>query len=219
MPDEDAGFGILGTPQRAFATVTGASPFWIGYLGAAPNQASDEKEAANDRAGADSGPHGPEELSPQRILARRTLRVQRATQNSRKNAEETLGIAEAFAGIREELINNRIDTANLDARLQQGIAYPLQGIADEMFPELEGRLDRLEATLADDRAGQPNRDLAVAQVDAILDVMGTVLDRMLELEDFNKAVQLLREIIHAQKRLGEQTRMRHKERLRKLLED
>ena len=187
---------------------------------ALPDGAGDEEqEAGSEPADEDRESDEQEDLSPQRILARRTLRVQRATQNSRKNAHETLGVAEAFSGIRDELINNRIDTAELCARLQQGIAEPLERIADAMFPELERRLDRLEATLADDRAGARDRDLAVAQVDAVLDAMQAVLDRMLELEDFNKAVELLREIIHAQERLGDDTRKRHKERLRELLED
>jgi hypothetical protein len=176
---------------------------------------SDGDEPAGETAESDAG----QPLSPQRILARRTLRAQRATQNSRKNADETLGVSEAFAGIREELINNRIDTAELSDRLQRGIADPLRGIAEEMFPELERRLDRLEASLGDGRAGPRNRQLAVAQIDAILEAMQGVLDRMLELEDFNKAVELLQEIIHAQDRLSERTRKRHKEKLRDLLED
>jgi len=185
-----------------------------------PEEASDEaKETGGEPADEDREPDGQDDPSPQRVLARRTLRVQRATQNSRKNAHETLGVAEAFLGIRDELINNRIDTAELNARLQQGIAEPLERIADDMFPELERRLDRLEATLADDRAGERDRDLALAQVEAVLDAMQAVLDRMLELEDFNKAVELLREIIRAQERLGDRTRTRHKERLRELLED
>jgi len=187
---------------------------------ATPDGAGDEEqEAGSEPSDEDPESDEQEDLSPQRILARRMLRVQRATQNCRKNAHETLGVAEAFAGIRDELINNRIDTAELCARLQQGIAEPLERIADAMFPELERRLDRLEATLADDRTGARDRDLAVAQVDAVLDAMQAVLDRMLELEDFNKAVELLREIIHAQDRLGDKTRTRHKERLRELLED
>lgn len=188
--------------------------------GGTDEQANDEsQEAGSEPADEDRESDGEEDVSPQRVLARRTLRVQRATQNSRKNAHETLGVAEAFSGIRDELVNNRIDTAELCTRLQQGIAEPLARIGDAMFPELERRLDRLEASLADDRAGVRDRDLAVAQVDAVLDAMQAVLDRMLELEDFNKAVELLREIIHAQDRLGDRTRTRHKERLRELLED
>ncbi|MFH1920931.1 MAG: hypothetical protein ABIP48_13765 [Planctomycetota bacterium] len=179
-------------------------------------------EAGSSGAEAPEDPDDEDALSPQRLLARRALRVERASQNSRKNAHETLGLAEAFLDIREELINNRIDTAELTSRLERGIADPLDRIANEMFPELDRRLDRLEATLADDRFGEDgpqNRDLAVAQVDAILQAIQSVLDRMLELEDFNKAVELLREIIHAQQRLNDQTQSRHKQKLRELLEE
>lgn len=184
------------------------------------DETSDEGNVAGGEP-ADEAPASDEqeEVSPQRVLARRTLRVQRATQNGRKNAHETLGVAEAFLGIRDELVNNRIDTAELCTRLQQGIAEPLAQIGDAMFPELERRLDRLRASLADDQAAPRDRDRAVAQVDVLLDAMQAVLDRMLELEDFNKAVELLQEIIHAQERLGERTRTRHRERLRELLED
>ncbi len=187
------------------------------------NQAADEngenKEVDGEGAEAGETPDTKDETSPERALALRTLRVQRALQNSRKSAHETLGVADAFVGIREELINNRIDTAELKTRLQQGIADPLREIAEAMFPELDRRLDRLEATLAQDDAGPENRDLAVAQVDAILESMSKVLERMLELEDFNKAIEQLRRIIRAQERLSEHTRARHKQRLRELLEE
>jgi reverse gyrase len=56
-------------------------------------------------------------------------------------------------------------------------------------------------------------------VDAILRAMQRVLDRMLQLEDFNKVIDQLREIIHAQERLGEETKRRQKQKLRDLLED
>ena len=46
-----------------------------------------------------------------------------------------------------------------------------------------------------------------------------VLQRMLELEDFNKAVELLRVIIDLQEKLGEQTGRRRQQKLRELLED
>jgi len=49
--------------------------------------------------------------------------------------------------------------------------------------------------------------------------MRKVLDRMIELEDFNEAIELLRTIIKLQEELDEQTRQRHKQKLRELLED
>jgi len=139
-------------------------------------------------------------------------------QNSRKNAHETLGLAEAFVNIREELINNRVDTAEWNIRLEQGVADPMRRIGEEMFPELDRRLNRLEAALSLD-TGREAREEAVAQVDAILQAMERVLQRMLELEDFNKAIELLREIIGLQEKLDEQTRRRHQQKLRELLED
>jgi hypothetical protein len=147
------------------------------------------------------------------------LRLERAVQNSRKNARETLGVADAIAGVREQLINNRIDTEELKTRLQAGIADPLRRIADQRFPELERRLQRLRKTLGEVETRAENRRLAVAQVEAVLQAIQEVLKRMLELEDFQKAIELLREIIDAQQDLSAETKGLHTQRLRELLED
>jgi predicted DNA-binding protein len=163
-------------------------------------------------------PADEEPLSPERQLAQRQLQVQWAAQNSIKNAQETLGVAEAISEIREELVNNRIDTEELKARLESGIADPLRQVAREMFPELERRLDQLQAELADPARGPQARTQAIQQSDAILLAMREVLDRMIELEDFNEAVELLRSIIHAQERVNAQTKERQKQKLRELLE-
>ena len=63
--------------------------------------------------------------------------------------DETLGLARSFDAIREELVNNRVDTEELKLRLKDGIADPLRRICGEMFPELERRLRTLQAQLAD----------------------------------------------------------------------
>ena len=108
--------------------------------------------------------------------------------NCRKSTQEVLGLADAFDDIRKQLINNRIDTEELKNRLQAGIADPLRAIADAMFPELERRLEALQAALDDAGAGPGLRDRAQQQADDILLAMRKVLDRMIELEDFNQAV-------------------------------
>ncbi len=135
-----------------------------------------------------------------------------------KDTHETLGVADAIADIREELINNRIDTEELKARLEQGIANPLRRIAEELFPEFDRRLDRLDAAMADPAAAPEALARVVQQSDAILLAMRQVLARMIELEDFNEVVELLRSIIQAQDRVDAETENRRKERLRSLLE-
>ena len=58
-------------------------------------------------------------------------------------------MAQGFDDIREELINNQIDTPALEYRLKDQIADPLRRIAVDMFPELELRLRKLQAVLGD----------------------------------------------------------------------
>ncbi len=66
------------------------------------------------------------------------------------------------------MVNNRIDTEELKERLQSGIADPLRKIADEMFPELERRLDALQSGLEDAKLGPAARDNAKNQANAVL---------------------------------------------------
>jgi hypothetical protein len=169
-------------------------------------------------SGAEPGDE-PEPFSLERQSALRGLRVQRALTNSSKNAHETEGVADGIDDIRLQLVNNRIDTEELIRRLQQGIAEPLHRVAQKMFPQLQSRLERLQESLDDETLGPQRRDLARETADAILLEMTKALDRMIELEDFNQAVELLRTIIKLQEQLGEQTKQRHKQKIRELLED
>ncbi len=184
-----------------------------------------DKKVDNNKEGGVGGEPGdepgdePEAVSPMQQLSRRTLRVQRALTNARKTTHETQGVADAFDNIRKQLINNRIDTEELKIRLAEGIVAPLNRIAGEMFPELERRLVGLQKILDDKQLGPQQAELARQQADEILLAMRKVLDRIIELEDFNEAVELLRTIIKLQGQLDEQTKQRHKQKLRELLED
>jgi len=85
--------------------------------------------------------------------------------------------------------------------------------------QLDEDLARLETTHDDLRRSPELRDAALVRTDAILKTMRAVLARMVELEDFNEAVQLLRSIIAEQEQLREAVRERRKAKLRQLLED
>ncbi len=183
-------------------------------FGEAPGGAKPPRAAAEPGDQADP----PADLR-QQLLAQAAFRVQSAVQNGRKDTGEVLGIARSFDDIRAELINNRMDTQELKDRLDGGIAAPLRRIGNEMFPELERRLDDLQAVLGNPETGLPARQRAIAQIDGILKAMREVLGRMLELEDFNEAVELLRGIIAAQEKLHELTKQRHKQKARDLTEE
>ncbi len=167
---------------------------------------------------ADAG-EGDDRPTPMQQLTGRTLRVQRALQNSRKNAYETKGVAESFDDIELQLINNRVDTEELRFRIAEGIAQPLHAIAETALPELERRLDVLQQSLDDEKLGPARRDRARQQADEVVLAMQVVLQRMIELESFNEAVEMLRQIIALQGDLEQQTRQRQKQKVLDLLED
>ena len=179
---------------------------------------SNSRDAASAGEGAEPGEVERFD-SPNRRRAVRLLRIQRARQNGQKDTHEISGIAEAFADIRRELINNRTYTEELRIRIEQDIVAPLTRLVTDDFVQLDERMADLESTHGDPARSPGLRDVSVEQTDKILKTMREVLARMVELEDFNEAVQLLRSIIEEQEQLREAVRERRKAKLRQLLED
>ncbi|MBX7074149.1 MAG: hypothetical protein K1X71_13475 [Pirellulales bacterium] len=150
----------------------------------------------------------------------RLLAVERAAQNARKNADETLGVAVSFDEIHDELVNNRVDTEELKLRLKQGIAEPLRQLAAAAFPELDRRFTVLrQAITADSQAAEVARAGAQQQLDVILVQMQGVLGKMMEMETFNEVVDMLRSIIDSQEKLNDDTKSQRKRSVRELLEE
>jgi hypothetical protein len=195
-------------PGKADSPRPGPLPKGEGTAAAKP--AATAKQTAGEEEPADS---------PERLRNLRFLRVQSALTNCRKGAPEIASVAESFDDICKQLVNNRIDTEELKKRLNGGIAEPLHQIAGKMFPELDRRLDELQSGLEDLRRAPALRDAAQQHAESILLAMRKVRDRMIELEDFNEAVELLRSIVDTQKKLHEETEQRHKEKIRSLLKE
>ncbi|HKD38464.1 MAG TPA: hypothetical protein VKB78_16740, partial [Pirellulales bacterium] len=124
---------------------------------------------------------------------------------SERGASETTSLAGAFDDIREEMVNNRIDTPAVESRLKDGIADPLRHIAEVSFPELDKRMKKLQAALSDPQAANARHAEALVQIDVILGEMRQVMNKMLELESFNQIVQDLRKILAEQEELNRMT--------------
>lgn len=202
---------------------------WLLRLSGQPRQTSGELPGDGQSAG-DGQPQarsddtsegsGPAAATEEQQVADRLI-IERALQNSRKDAEETLGVAVAFDLIRQQLINNRVDTEELRLRLKDYIADPLRQIAARDFPDLDRRLALLAQAVTDVDAA-PRRQVAlqdaVAQADRVIVAMQQVRDKMLELETFNEALDLLRAIIAGQQEISERTKKQRVEKLRGLLD-
>lgn len=159
-----------------------------------------------------------ERQTPERIRDRNVLRIERARQSGQKDSEETRGVAVSFDAIRAELINNRVDTEELRIRLKDRIADPLVRLVETSFNDFDRLMEQLKGEVlkgAGPEAARPGIELA----DTILVEMRKVRDQMLELESFNEAVDLLREILTEQRRITEQTKHERRLKMRRLLED
>jgi hypothetical protein len=148
--------------------------------------------------------------------------VQRAIQQSQKSVAEILGVAAGFLDIREELINNRVDTEDRKNRLKEQIADPLNAVCAEEFPQLDQRLTALETLLREAglkvdpaQAGLP-ADLAIDQANQTLVKLEEVLARMQDLETYNELLEIVRDLLKDQEELIKRT---DQERKRQALEE
>ncbi len=110
-------------------------------------------------------------------------------------------VRQQFEQVLAELAINRLDTAEVRARLGAGVIDPLTTLGTRDLPDAADLLHRLQT--------QPGSDLA-ARVDpgqaAILSRMRLVLDNMLKWEGYQETVTMLREILRLQRELNEETR-------------
>jgi hypothetical protein len=169
----------------------------------------------------DAKPLTPEQKA-QRAAELSQLRIQRAIQQSQKSVAEILGVAAGFLGIRDELINNRVDTEDRKNRLKEQIADPLNKTCTEQFPRLDASLAALE-TVFQGGGAKPASDTSAATADQAIDqanvVLGeleAVLSKMQDLETYNELLDLVRDLLKDQGKLIDRTQQ---ERKREALEE
>jgi hypothetical protein len=186
-------------------------------LGPMADSAADPEERTSEDGSGQ--PLSPEEIAKARAELR-FIRVQRAFQQGQKSGQETLGVAAGFADIREELINNRVDTEDRKKRLKEQIADPLQTICQTSFPALDAQLQALEEALgklAPAATDSPElADAALQQATDTIAELDAVLQRMLDLETFNELLDIVRDLLDDQEKLIDRTKQ---ERRRQALED
>ncbi|MDX1962348.1 MAG: hypothetical protein SFX18_04300 [Pirellulales bacterium] len=150
----------------------------------------------------------------------------RSLEKLERSSFETLTVANAFLDILAEFENNRIGNEQIDQRLRQEIAQPLINIAEKIVPpattaqpvnsqreSLKELLEQFKAVINDPVAGPRRQAECVELADKILSEMRGVLDKMLELEDYNALLAKLRKLIEEQNQLNDKTRQEQKRQL------
>jgi hypothetical protein len=169
----------------------------------------------------DAAPLSPQQKA-ERVASMRLLRVQRGMQQSLKSVEEVRGVAAGFLDIREELINNRVDTEDRKNRLKEQIADPLNRTCTDGFSLLDQRLAAIETLLREagvavDAAQAAHlADETIDQANVVLTQLEEVLARMQDLETYNELLEIVRDLLKDQEKLIERTQQ---ERKRQTLEE
>jgi len=169
----------------------------------------DDGEAGADPRDAGADPGDSEGKTPEELLERRRIRVRHGISQSQKLAQEVLGVSLSFSDIREELVNNRVDTEDRKQRIVEQIEQPLVAISEKEYPKLDIILEQLEKDYQDP-ASNASADAAVAQANLILIQLNQVLEAMADIESFNELMELVRGMIQEQEDLIKKTDKKRK---------
>jgi hypothetical protein len=159
----------------------------------------------------------------ERLDAERPALTERALEKIERSAFECNELSRAFLDIMEEFINNRITTPENEKRLRDQIAEPLKKVSKRIIdPEtnkaetLKQQLTELRKLVADQTRGPEQQQAAIKLADSILAEMKGILEKMLELEDYNALLSKLRKLIDEGDGQGPKIKQLQKQ---KLLED
>ena len=157
----------------------------------------------------------------------RLLFAQRSRLQAEKTKQELLGVTEAFENIRQQLINNRIDSEDRKNRIQNRIVLPLRVVATDSIGEFLDLVNELESLLRKLQDGSSSEtelnmkqseaktDQAILQADLILNELKMVLGSLVKYETQNELLEIVRQMIRQQKAIMARTK---KERQQKAFE-
>ncbi len=135
-----------------------------------------------------------------------SVAADRRLNSLRKNHTETRAVEELFADIREELVNNRVDTSTMLERIDDGILTPLHEINDFDYPEIDEAIALFKLVHSQEEDSSNEIQTAIDDTDAMLKRMEGVLNEMRRRETFNELVKRLQSIREKQEEIRNLTK-------------
>ncbi len=119
--------------------------------------------------------------------------------------------------IRQELINNRIDSQDRQERLENRVRAPIERVRQGPLAETSTRLRDLEKELAGGRTTDERFGSAIDSLAATLTSLDAILQDMIDIQDFNEVVDMVRSMIDDQNKILDRTKTEQKKRVLDLL--
>lgn len=160
-------------------------------------------------------PAGKETLSQLEIDVRAC--AERMLLLERKNHTECRSIELAFRDIREEMVNNRVDTASLLERIDDGILAPFAALNGASYPGLDEHLGIFRLLEERKQDPRPEMEASLEEIDRMFERMKQILQVMQRRETVNELIKSLQDILDRQKKIRDETiRQQQREAFEKL---
>ena len=169
----------------------------------------------------DDPPDSPTENSSARQLRMQMLRSQQAAAQMTKSEGALRGVEKEIHQINQELINNRIDSADRRTRLEDKIRKPLLVVLDQMWQPMATDILSIEKSYS--KTVQPDDSLmellpnSISKNNAIISALTAILNDMINIQDFNEVVDMVRGMLDDQNKVLDKTKQEQKKQLLDLL--
>ncbi len=142
----------------------------------------------------------------------RLVRTQETKIQIEKSIAELNGIAVQIASINAELVNNRIDSIDRQQRLEERIRQPILTVLDNEFKLLVAEIVNTEIDIRDKKFTTSRIDRTLELNAQAVARLNDILKSMLDIEDFNEVVDMVRDILQKQESLIEKAKEEQKKR-------
>lgn len=155
-----------------------------------------------------------EPMDEARTARLQMLRAQQVAAQLMKSEGELRGVEKELHQINRELINNRIDSADRRTRLEDKVRTPMLIVLDQKWPLLSKEVLLIEKTLT--RRELPSSDEPIKMDDSIektneiIVLLNTILNDMIDIQDFNEMIDMVRGILDDQSKLYDKTKQEKK---------
>lgn len=139
-----------------------------------------------------------------------TTAAERGLYGIRKNHTETQSIGQSLSDIREEMVNNAVDTPQSLERMDAKLIRPLKGINEIDFPDVDQRLGLFRLALQEQTDPLNRLDESLTALDRLKRRMEQVLVEMRKLETYKELLEILKGIKGQQEALKKRTETENK---------
>ena len=180
-----------------------------------------QSDATAPPSESDDPPDNPAENGSARQLRMQMLRSQQAAAQMTKSEGELRGVEKEIHQINQELINNRIDSADRRTRLEDKIRKPLLVVLDQMWQPMATDILSIEKSYS--KTVQPDDSLmellpnSISKNNAIISALTAILNDMINIQDFNEVVDMVRGMLDDQNKVLDKTKQEQKKQLLDLL--